>query len=336
MESTQKVKVLVACVANAIAEAVLKEVDPVLSSDQYDFVRSQDQYDILQDKYDYEVLVVLSGGPFMTFLLNDQANNNKKLKWVHSLSAGIDAYVKSEDFVNSNIPLTNAKGAFSAALAEYIALGMLYFAKNVPHFLKSQRQNTWCQKNVALVSDKTMLIVGYGDIGAACGKVGKALSSKVIGLKRRPTDVTLEQQLNADQILGIESLEEFLPIADYVVGILPLTLNTKHFFNSQVFAKMKAGSVFMNIGRGPTCKESDLVDALKAGQIAGALLDVFEEEPLPKVSELWQLENVLITPHCADQDADYLTKAVNTFAQNLQKFKAKEPLINLCDKKQGY
>ena len=140
----------------------------------------------------------------MTFLLNDQSINSKNLKWVHSLSAGIDAYVPALDFVNSPIPLTNVKGAFSAVLGEFIALGMLFHSKKVPYFQLVQKDNHWAPVEVELVSNKTMVIIGFGDIGAACGKIIKAFGTKVIGLKRRPDQVTDEDRLCADEILGMD------------------------------------------------------------------------------------------------------------------------------------
>lgn len=147
-----------------------------------------------------------------------------------------------------------------------------------------------------------MAIVGFGDIGAACGRVAKqGFGTHVIGLKRKPEETTEEQRtLCSDEIVGLDQVKRVLEQADFVVGVLPKTAQTTHYFNKDFYAMMKPTSIFMNIGRGVTVKESDLVDALKAKVIAGAVLDVFEFEPLSKDSELWDLPNVLMTPHCAD------------------------------------
>ena len=145
-----------------------------------------------------------------------------------------------------------------------------------------------------------MIIVGFGDIGAACGKLVKAFGTKVIGFKRRPEATSEAQKSCANEIYGMERLDEMLSNADFVVGVLPKTSDTHHFFNTDFFAKMKSSAVFMNIGRGPTVKEVDLISALEQQKIAGAVLDVFEVEPLNQQSQLWQMPNVLITPHCAD------------------------------------
>lgn len=120
------------------------------------------------------------------------------------------------------------------------------------------------------------------------------------------------------------------------MGVLPKCGDTEDFFNMEFFRKMKTSSVFMNIGRGPTVNESELVSALKEGVIAGAVLDVYKVEPLPQTSELWSLPNVLMTPHCADQDPEYLVRALKIFNDNLERFKQNESLLNVCDKKLGY
>lgn len=124
--------------------------------------------------------------------------------------------------------------------------------------------------------------------------------------------------------------------ADFVVGVLPKTPDTHYFFDSGFFAKMKTSAVFMNIGRGPTVKEVDLVSALEKQTIAGAVLDVFEVEPLSQESPLWQMNNVLITPHCADNDPEYLDRAWEIFNKNLLNYNQGLPLVNQCDKLNGY
>ena len=168
-----------------------------------------------------------------------------------------------------------------------------------------------------------MAIVGFGSIGAACGKVIKnGFGTKVIGLKRRPEQTSEEDKACCDELVGLDQLDRVAQEADYVVGVLPKTSDTVGFFNKAFFEKMKPSGVFMNIGRGPTVNESDLVEALKAKTIAGAVLDVFTVEPLPKESELWTLPDVLITPHCADQDHEFRDRALDITSENIGLFKA--------------
>ena len=152
-----------------------------------------------------------------------------------------------------------------------------------------------------------MAIIGYGDVGYHCAKVAKlGFGTRVIGLKRRPEATSEEHRQVCDEVVGLDQLDRVLGEADFVVGILPLTPETKQFFDmNRCFKKMKKSGVFMNIGRGPTVHEDDLIAALKDNVIAGAVLDVYTVEPLPATSGLWELPNVLMTPHCADQDPEW-------------------------------
>ena len=174
--------------------------------DPYDIVTSIDEYEALKDKYQYDCLVVMNvyGGPFLIHVLNDQAKNSKRVKWVHSLLAGLDAVMGAKDFINSKLTLTNVKGAYSAVLGEYIALGMLYHAKNVESFMRKKSEANWVQEPVELISNKTMVIVGYGDVGYHCAKVAKlGFGTKVIGLKRRPEATSAEHRRVVDQVVGM-------------------------------------------------------------------------------------------------------------------------------------
>jgi len=226
-------------------------------TDSYDVVKTVEEYEALEDKYKYDGLVILYGGAFMKHVLNDQAKNSGRVKWAHSLSAGIDAYVVAEDFVNAeHIPLTNVKGAFSHVLGEFIALGMLYHGKKLENFMKRKAQAKWEIEPVELCQKQKMVIVGFGDIGAACGKVIKnGFGTKVIGVKKRPEMISDEHRQCCDELVGLDQLDSVVGDADYVVGVLPKTPETTGFFDKTFFAKMKSSGVFMNIGRGPTVNE---------------------------------------------------------------------------------
>ena len=151
-----------------------------------------------------------------------------------------------------------------------------------------------------LVSTKSMAVIGYGDIGAACAKIAKnGFGMKVTGIKRNPKDCSDLYRSYCDEVLGLDQYERVISEADFVVGVLPKVEDTMNFFNKSTFDKMKESSIFMNIGRGPTQHEADLIAALESKSIAGAVLDVFNKEPLDEKSVLWDMPNVLITPHCA-------------------------------------
>ena len=192
-----------------------------------------------------------------------------------------------------------------------------------------------------LVSTKHIAFVGYGDIGSACAKVCKnGFGMKVTGVKRNPNELTDEQRAYCDEVVGNDQYERVISEADFVCGILPKVAGvTDDYFNTEsTFSKMKSSAVFMNIGRGTTVNEEDLAKALMSNTIAGAVLDVFKVEPLTSESPLWECPNVLMTPHCADQDKDFLHRAAGQFAANLKNYceGGPERLVNICDKSKGY
>lgn len=185
-----------------------------------------------------------------------------------------------------------------------------------------------------LVSSKTIAVVGYGDIGAGVAKMCKrAFGMKVIGVNKYPKLVTKDQAQWADEVVALDQYERVLGEADYVVGTLPKMVQTNDFFNHKnTFSKMKKSAIFMNIGRGTCVEEDDLADALEQGKIAGAVLDVFKAEPLVKTSRLWKAPNLFMTPHCADQDSEWLVRSMSIFGDNLENWYNKRPLNNIVDK----
>ena len=221
----------------------------------YKTVKDMDEYAALSDEDKaVDIVVVQLGTTCSGPVLKEQVLNNSNLKWVHSLSAGIDGYVAVPEFRDSNIPLTNAKGAFSSILGEFIALGVLYHTKHLERFMQRKAEKKWEIEPMELVSNKSMAIVGYGDIGAACAKIAKfGFGMKVTGVKRNPDACSDEYKSYCDEIVGNDQYENAIKDADFVVGVLPKTAETLDFFNmDSTFSKMKPTSVFMNIGRGPT------------------------------------------------------------------------------------
>lgn len=193
--------------------------------------------------------------------------NSKAFKYMHSLSVGVDEVCSIPAFRNSSIPLTNARGAFSDVLAEYILLGMLYHAKHVEYFQARKQEVQWKIKSVELISSKTMAIVGYGDIGSTVAKMAKrAFGMRIIGVNKFPEMVTREQAQWADEIVGLDKYAQSIKEADFVIGALPKMVSTDNFFNHpNCFAMMKKSAVFMNIGRGTTVDEDHLAEALMKG-----------------------------------------------------------------------
>ena len=250
-----------------------------------------------------------------------------RVRWVHSRSAGLDSILFPE-LVASPVPLTNGRGVFSQSLGEFVIGGVLFFAKDFGRMRRSQKEGKWDPFDTIEVSTQTMGIVGYGDIGKAAARRAQAMGMKILALRRRPDRSQGEY--------GWEQKLEMLAECDYVVVAAPLTPETHHMISDAEFAAMKPTAVIINVGRGPIIDEAAMVRALESGRIKGAALDVFEVEPLPADSRLYRLDNVLLSPHSADNTPDWLENAMMFFMQNLERFRSGEPLLNIVDKHSGY
>jgi phosphoglycerate dehydrogenase-like enzyme len=256
-----------------------------------------------------------------------------RLKWIHSRSAGLDGLLFPA-LIESPVPLTNGRGVFSQSLGEFVIGAVLFFAKDFRRMLRSQRAGQWDQFDTTQVEGQTLGIVGYGDIGRAIAKRAKALEMNVLALRRRPElsagdgDVT--------RVYGYGQKMEMIAQCDYVVAAAPLTPETKGLLGAPEFSAMKKTAIVMNVGRGPVIDEPALIQALQAGEIAGAALDVFEEEPLPEDSPFYRMENVLMSAHSADHTPDWLDQAMVFFYKNLELFRTGEQLLNVVDKRAGY
>jgi phosphoglycerate dehydrogenase-like enzyme len=257
-----------------------------------------------------------------------------KLAWVHSRYAGLDGILFPE-LVESRVPLTNGSGVFSPSLAEFSLLAMLYFAKDVARLRRQQMAGVWGPFDMLPIEGKTVGIVGYGDIGRETGLRAKAMGMRVLALKRHAPAAGGDMG-PVDEFFVTARILEMVAACDYVVVAAPLTAETKHLVGAEVFATMKQEAVLINVGRGPVVDEAALIAALSAGRIKGAGLDVFEQEPLPANSPLYGMENVLLSPHCADHHADWLDDAVRFFVAQYERFAKGEPLRNMVDKKLGY
>lgn len=259
----------------------------------------------------------------------------RKVQWVHSLSAGVEKMLFPE-LVESSVPLTNAKGVFKRSLAEFALLGMLYFSKRVPRLLAQQRERKWEQFNVDWFPDRKVAIVGYGEIGQECAILAKPLGLKILAMRRRAE--LLANDPIVDKAFSASELHQMLGQSDYVIAAAPLTPDTRHMLSDAEFQAMKPSAVVINVGRGPVIHEEALIRALQEKRIAGAALDVFEQEPLASNSPLWGMNNVLISPHCTDRtaDPDWLDLAMQRFVGNFHRFVAGQPLEYLVNKRAGY
>jgi phosphoglycerate dehydrogenase-like enzyme len=256
------------------------------------------------------------------------------LRWVHSLSAGLDKALFPE-LLQSPVPLTNGSGVFSASLGEFALAAILYFTKDFRRMIRNQQAGVWEPFDAMPVSGHTAGIIGYGDIGRAIAARVRPLGMTVLAVKRHVSPSLAADPL-VEQVYGPERRFEMLSRCDYVVVAAPLTAETRGMIGVPEFAAMKSTAVVINVGRGPVIEEKALVRALSNGRIKGAALDVFDQEPLPQGHPFYQLENVLLSPHCADHTPDWLDNAMRFFVAQFERFRKGQPLLNVVDKKLGY
>jgi phosphoglycerate dehydrogenase-like enzyme len=256
------------------------------------------------------------------------------LRWVHSRSVGLERTLFPE-LIESSAPLTNGVGVFSASLGEFALGAILYFAKDFRRMIRSQMAGVWEAFDVLPVSGHTVGIIGYGDIGRAVAARVRPLGMTVLAVKRHASPLKDSDPL-VEQIYTPDHRIDMLPRCDYLVVAAPLTSETRGMIGEHEFAAMRRTAVIINIGRGPVINEEALIRALSTGRIKGAALDVFNHEPLPPGHPFYKLENVLLSPHCADHTPDWLDNAMQFFIAQFERFQKGEPLQNVVDKKLGY
>ncbi|MBM7570840.1 D-2-hydroxyacid dehydrogenase [Aquibacillus albus] len=259
--------------------------------------------------------------------------HDSKLRWVQSWSAGVDSY-PLDKLAKKNIHLTSANGVHGYPISETIFALMLSLTRNIHSYVRNQVEKKWHHANLRLeVHKKTIGIIGIGAIGKETAKIAKAFDMDVIGVRN-----TQKDEAYVDKMVTTDRLDEILPSCDYVVLTVPLTKNTYHLFGEKQFNLMKSSSFFINIGRGEVVDEAAMIQALQEEKIAGAGLDVFETEPLEKESPLWDMENVIITPHTAGATEEYDQRVVeDILIPNLRNYINEQiPSINLVDYTKGY
>lgn len=259
--------------------------------------------------------------------------DDAKLRWVQTWSAGIDSY-PLEAFRKRGILLTDAAGVHPAPVAETTLALMLGLTRGIHDAVRGQMSETWLKPSaLPEMYGKTALIVGAGTIGARIASLSRAFGMRTIGIRRSPAPAP-----EFDRMDGLDGLDAAIAESDYVVNVLPDTPDTRHLFDEKRLALMKPSAYFINVGRGSAVKTDALVQALREGRIAGAGLDVFEQEPLPPGHPLWQLPNVIMTPHTAGQTDRLKARIAELFAANLAIYLRGETdkLINLVDYAKGY
>ncbi|WP_446222858.1 D-2-hydroxyacid dehydrogenase [Nocardia sp. IBHARD005] len=252
-----------------------------------------------------------------------------RLRWLHMGGVGVDP-VMFPQLRASEVVVTNTRRVFDAAIAEYVLGQIISFAKDLPGSIRLQQRHQWRHRESERVAGATALIVGTGSIGRTIARLLRAAGMTVRGVGRRartgdPDFDTISADLHAE-----------LPGADYVIAIAPLTAQTRHMFDAAAFAAMKPHARFVNVGRGELVVTDDLVAALGNGSIAAAALDVVDPEPLPAGHPLWDLPNVVLTPHNSGDFHGWRTEIVRAFTDNFGRWAAGLPLTNVVDKTLGY
>lgn len=253
------------------------------------------------------------------------------LKWIHSTAAGVDQLFYPE-VLEREIIMTTSSGIHQP-LVEHVFAFILALERRLHVAMRQQLQRRWDRGRAVgdEVSGKTLGILGLGTIGREIAQKAAAFEMRVIGTKRTPASIP-----GVERVLPPDRLPEVLREADIVVVVLPLTPQTRGLIGERELQMMKRTAWLINVGRGPIVQEAALVRALRAGWIAGAGLDVFEREPLPADSPLYELENVIVTPHVSGTSPRYMERAVPLFCENLARYLRGEPLLHLVDKERGY
>jgi D-2-hydroxyacid dehydrogenase (NADP+) len=262
----------------------------------------------------------------------------KKLRWVHSTAAAVHQLMIPE-LRASKIIVTNARDVHGPVVAEHAIALLFALAKRLPAAMRYQQQRVWAQTHLwretpppRELAGATLLVLGLGSIGQGVAKSAKALGMHVLAVREHPEKGRGEAQ----EVHAFNNLDELLPRADYVVIASPLTDQTRNLFNAERLAKMRRDAYLVNVARGPVVDEAALANALVKKQIAGAALDVFTAEPLTADSPFWKLENVLITPHSASLSEKMWERHYALIGENLQRYLAGKPLLNVVDKEKGY
>jgi len=268
----------------------------------------------------------------------EQVHAAKKLRWIHSPAAAVHTLIIPE-IVNGDVIITNSREVHGAVVAEHVIALVFALAKKIPEAIRLQQKHEWGQKRmwdelprVREVAGATLGLIGLGAIGRTVAKIAKALGMRVIAAREHPE----KGSEGADQIFGPTQLDEIFRQSDYVVLAAPMTESTRAIANSASIALMKPDACLINVGRGPLVDEEALAAALREKRIAGAAVDVFPKEPLDPQSPMWDVPNLLITPHTAALTDKIWERHYTLYSENLRRFLNGEELLGRVDKQKGY
>jgi len=253
-----------------------------------------------------------------------------KLRWIQSMTVGVDGWLGLAD-LQEGVTLTCARGTHRKSMPENIIGALLYVAKPYAAAAENQKRSKWVHITAQPLSGKTLGILGLGAIGADVARIAEALGLRVIGTRRRPQPVA-----NVAQVFPPERTPEVLAQSDFLLLLLPATPETENFVNTERLGMMKPGAWLLNFGRGQLIRDDDLIAAVKAKKIAGAVLDVYRQEPLPADHPFWTTEGIIVLPHIGGHHPWRDKVVARLFADNLARFLDGKPLREVVDRKAGY
>lgn len=257
-----------------------------------------------------------------------------RLRWMHTMSAGVESYLIPEIVERSDFTLTNNSGPYDIPIAEHVLAVMLAAAKHLPDYLRAQERSFWDKDHRhAELRGSTVVVLGLGGIGGETARLASAFGMRVIGVRRR---LDLPGIPGVTEVVPPERLVDVAAEADFLVVATPLTPATRGLVSRDVIGRMKPSAWLVNIARGPIVDEQALLQAVKERRIAGAAIDAWWKEPLPADSEWWKLENVIVTPHVSNSSPHLKDRTLALFLENLRRWKAGEALLNVVDVRAAY
>jgi phosphoglycerate dehydrogenase-like enzyme len=263
----------------------------------------------------------------------------QKLRWIHAPTAAVHQLLFPE-LVKSDVVLTNAHEVHGPVVAEHVMALVFALAKKIPQATRLQQKHVWGQDEIwndgprpREVAGATLGLIGLGSIGRTVARMASALGMRVLAVREHPEK---EKPEGVAEVYSPAQINDLLSQSDYVVVAAPLTEETRGVINAERLNAMRRDAYLINVGRGPQVDETALAEALRNHGIAGAALDVFEQEPLPAESPLWEIETLLITPHTAGLTEKLWQRHYALFSENLRRYLAREPLPFVVDKQKGY
>jgi phosphoglycerate dehydrogenase-like enzyme len=304
-----------------------EEVERAVPGDRVVRIERRGPFDIAADAE------VALGAPHPD-LIKDFLDQTPGLRWLHTVSAGVERLLIPEVTERDGFTLTNNSGAYDIPIAEFVLAAILSAAKHLPDYQRAQEASRWDREHTHTeLRDATLVVLGMGSIGGEVARLACGLGMNVIGVRRR---LDLSGIPGVSRVVPPEQLAEVAAEADFIAVTAPLTPATRGLVSRDVIARMKPGAWIVNIARGAIVDEPALLDALREKRIGGAAIDAWWTEPLPPDSEWWKLPNVIATPHSSHSSPRVRERTLALFLENLRRWKAKEPLLNVVDVRAGY